>query len=184
MSDEISFVEENKETIEHLKSEIIKAFAEAEQPAKDNIALHECEECRGVRKDFANVKWQEASNKLLEDNFGQISLFSPQAFNYFLPAYLLYTLNNFDDGFLGVCEYTLYALTPDKSWKNENGDVSSYWTEKFNLFTFAQMNCIYQFLALAKQNPAYKNDTKSIEKAFDRLKEIKTASERKFHKND
>jgi hypothetical protein len=179
MSDEISFIEENKEKIERLKNEIIKAFSETEQPAKDNIALHECEECRSVRKDFANVKWQEASNKLLENNFGQIPLFSPQAFNYFLPAYLLYTLNNFDDEFSDVCGFTLYALTPDKTWKNKNGDISSYWIEKFSLFTSAQMNCIYQFLALAKQNPIYRYDNaNSIEKAPDRLKEIKAAVER------
>lgn len=180
MSDEISFVEVNKEKIEHLKSEIIKAFAETEQPAKDNIALHECEECRSVREDFANVKWQEASNDLLEDNFGQISLFSSQAFNYFLPAYLLYTLNNFDDGSLGVCEFTLYAVTPDKNWKDKNGTISFYWIKQFSLFTSAQMNCVYQFLVLAKQNPIYSYDAKLIEKAFGRLKEIKAASETKI----
>lgn len=179
MSNETSFIEENKKKIEHLKNEIIKAFSETEQPAKDNIALHECEECRSVRKEFANVKWQEASNKLLENNFGQIPLFSPQAFNYFLPAYLLYTLNNFDDKFSKVCEFTLYALTPNKTWKNENGDISSYWIEKFSLFTFAQMNCIYEFLTLAKQNPIYTyNDANSIERAFNRLREIKAAGER------
>jgi hypothetical protein len=179
MSNEILFTQENREIIEHLKNEIIKAFSETEQPAKDNIALHECEECRGVREDFANVKWQEAINELLENNYDKIPLFSPQAFNYFLPAYLLYTLNNFDDEFSEVCEFTLYALTPDKSWRNQNGDISSYWTEKFKLFTFAQMNSVYQFLELAKQNPIYRyNDASSIERAFDRLKEIKAAGEK------
>jgi hypothetical protein len=43
MSNEISFIEENKEKIEHLKNEIIKAFSETKQLAEDNIALHECE---------------------------------------------------------------------------------------------------------------------------------------------
>ncbi len=178
MSNKVSFIEENKEIIEHLKNEIIKAFSETERPAKDNIALHECEECRGVRKDFANIRWQEVSNKLLENNYDKIPLFSPTAFNYFLPAYLLYTLNDFDNEFSEVCEFTLYALTPDKNWKNENGDISSCWIEKFSSFTFVQMNSIYQFLALAKQNPIYRySDASSIEKAFDRLRQIKAASE-------
>ena len=152
---------------------------EIEQPAKDNIALHQCEECRGVRKDFANVNWQEVSSELLENNYDKIPLFSPQAFNYFLPGYLLYTLNRFDYEYSEVCEFTLYAVTPDKVWKKENGEISSYWIEKLRLFTFAQMNCIYQFLELARQNPIYKyTDMTSIERAFNRLKEIKAASER------
>ncbi len=125
MNEGISFVEENREIIDHLKSEIVKAFAEVEQPPKDNIALHECEECRGVRSDFAKVKWRETSSELLERNYDKIPLFSPAAFNYFLPAYLLYTLNNFDDELSDVCDFTLYALTPDKSWKDENGNISS-----------------------------------------------------------
>jgi hypothetical protein len=178
MNEDSSFVEENKEIIEQLKSEIVEVFAEVEQPAKDNIVLCECEECRGVRKDFTNVKWQEAGGELLKDNYDKIPLFSPEAFNYFLPAYLLYTLNNFDDRFSYVCEYTLYAVTPDKNWRDESGNVSSYWKEKFSLFTPTQMNALYHFLDLAKQNPIYNNDINSIESAFDRLKEIKSASEK------
>jgi hypothetical protein len=178
MNEEISFVEENKEIIEQLKSEVIKVFAEVEQPAKGNIVLCECEECRGVRKDFTNIKWQKASDKLLEGNYDKIPLLSPEAFNYFLPAYLLYTLNNFDGMFSDVCEYTLYAVTPNKNWKDENGSVTSFWKEKFSLFTSAQMNVIYHFLESARQNPIYSNDVRSIEKAFDRLKEIKSASEK------
>lgn len=179
MTDEISFLQENKEKIEYLKDEIVKAFGETEQPAKENIALHECEECRGVRKDFANVKWQDASDKLLENNYDKIPLFSPDAFIYFLPAYLLYTLTNFDDEFSEVCEFTLYAVTPDENWKDEDGNISSYWIDKFSSFTFAQMNSIYQFLVLAKQNPIYRyTDANSIEKAFDRLREIKSAGKK------
>lgn len=179
MSIEISFIEENKERIEHLKSEIIKAFSENEQPAKDNIALHECEECYGVRKDFSNVKWQEASNRLLENNYDKIPLFSPEAFNYFLPAYLIYTLNNFDNEFSEVCEFTFYALTLGKSQKDENGDISSHLTRRFGLFILAQMNCIYQFLTLAQQNPIYRyNYASLIEKAFDKLREIKSIGAR------
>lgn len=176
MTGETFFIEEHKERIEHLKSEIIKAFNEAEQPAKDNIALHECEECRGVRRDFANVKWQQATAQLLESNYDKIPLFSPDAFKYFLPAYLLYTLNNFDNEFSEVCEFTLYAITPGKEWKDKHGNISSYWINRLSSFNFAQMNSIYQFLTLAKQNPIYKYNERLIEKAFDRLREIKAAA--------
>jgi hypothetical protein len=63
MSNEISFIEENKEKIEYLKNEIIKAFSETKQLAEDNIALHECEECRGVRKDFCKYEKRQKQNQ-------------------------------------------------------------------------------------------------------------------------
>lgn len=175
---EFTFSEENKEKIEYLKNEIFKAFANVEQPAKDNIALHECEECRGVREDFANVRWQEASDELLEGSYDKLPLFSPQAFNYFLPAFLIYTLDNFDDFYSEVCEFTLYALTPEKSWIDEKGEISKWYKQKFAPFTLAQMNLIYQFLALAKENPIYMTNITSIERVFDRLKTIKAASQK------
>jgi hypothetical protein len=41
------------------------------------------------------------------------------------------------------------------------------------------MNCIDQFLSLAKQNPIYRyNDVSSIDEAFDKLREIKAAGEK------
>jgi hypothetical protein len=175
--DETSFIEENKERIELLGKRIIEAFGKVEQPVWENIALHECEECRGVRKDFVNVKWSKAGDELLEANYDKLPLFSPAAFQYFLPAYLLYTLKNFDDNFSEVCEFTLFALTPDKNWKEENGEISSYWIDKFAAFTVEQMACIYGVLELAGQNPIYQSQTTSIERAFDRLRVIKSASE-------
>lgn len=178
MQDEISFSEENKKQIETLKSKIKSAFSQTKQPAWDNIALHECEECLGVRKDFVNVNWQKASDELLEKNYDKLPLFSPDAFKYFLPAFLLYTLRNFDEDFSEVCEFTLYAITPGKSWKDDNGQISSYWVEKFSAFTEEQMNTIYEFLTLAEQNPIYTNDKTSIQRSFERLKAIKSASEK------
>ena len=175
---EISFTEKNKEKVKYLKKEIFRYFSEVEQPDENKIALHECEECRGVRKDFADIKWQEARTELLEKNYDKLPLFTPQAFNYFLPAFLIYTLNNFDDSFSEVLRmlFTLYALTPGKSWKDKNGKISNYYIQQFALFTFTQMNVIYQFLVLAKENPMYMNDITSIERSFDRLKAIKSAS--------
>jgi hypothetical protein len=175
MRDEISFSEVNKKEIESLRNTIIEAFCETQPPAKDDLVEHECEECRGVRKAFINIKWQNASDKLLEDNYDKIPLFTPLAFNYFLPAFLLYALGNADDEFSETSDFTLYALTPGKNWKDENGRISAYWIEKFRFFTDAQMNAVYRFLELAGRNPAYADQITSIERAFDRLKAIRAA---------
>ena len=161
--------------IENLKNEIFKAFASKKQPANNNIALHECDECRSVREDFANVKWREASDELLQRNYDKIPLFTFQAFNYFLPAFLIYSLSNFDSPST-VGKFTVYALTPDKKW-NEDESSADYWIERFSLFTDEQMNVVYNFLELGKLNPIYEYEFNSIgKKTFDRLKTIKAAS--------
>ena len=112
MSD-VSFSEEKADEIDQLKNDIKEAFKDLDPPESTNIALHECEECAGVRQAFANLRWQELDEDFLKENFGVIPLFSPEAFRYYLPAYLLYTLENFDDKYSEICEFTLYAITPD-----------------------------------------------------------------------
>lgn len=164
-----------KNLIENLKSKIFESYAGTKQPAKDDIVSHNCEQCQEMRKDFAGIKWQEVNDELLERNYDKIPLFSPQAFVYYLPAFLVYTLNNFDSHSV-IGEFTIYALTPDKKW-NQDEESLSYWTEKFSFFTDEKMNAVYDFLELSKQNPVYEYEFDSIsKKVFDRLKSIKAAN--------
>jgi hypothetical protein len=173
MSDEIRFAAANKEKIEDLKRELRDAFSETRPPAGGEIVEHECDECRGIERDFAGVRRPEAPAELIEKNYDKLPLFSAAAFHYFLPAYLLYALEHFDDEFSDVPQFTLYALTPGKTWKDPDGQISSWWIERFRAFTPAQMNLIYRFLELARENPIYRNEIRSIERAFGRLKKIK-----------
>ncbi len=60
-------------------------------------------ECFEVRKAFLNKDWKEITPKILQENYDKLPLFSPEAFHYFLPAYLIYLLENFV--FEDVCEF-------------------------------------------------------------------------------
>lgn len=117
---------------------VLSAFDGVPYP-KGVIAPHECEECWELENTFENKNWKTIDDKIVEENFSNLSLFSSEAFNYFLPAYLTYSLKNFNDNF--VCEFTIYALTP-----NNNG--LDYWNYRFEKFTDEQMNVIYDFLSL------------------------------------
>lgn len=132
--------------LNELKHQIIEAFENVPYP-KSGIALHECDECRELRESFTGQNWRTISSKIVEKHYGQIPLFSDEAFPYFLPAYLIYSLENFNDNL--VCEFTIYALTPTKKQIRENFD---YWKEKFQKFDNKQMDTIYEFLYLIKEN--------------------------------
>lgn len=120
----------------------VKSAFEA-TPSPKFIIAHECEECFQLEASFRNKNWKTIEDKLIEENFSNLPLFSSEAFNYFLPAYLIYSLKNFDENF--VCEFTIYALTPSN--KNAENDLE-YWKYKFEHFTDEQMNVIYGFLSL------------------------------------
>lgn len=137
-----------KKNLEKLQQEILSAFDSVPYP-HNSIAPHECEECREVRKTFSKRDWKTIETQFIEDNFGVIPLFSPEAFHYFLPAYLIRSLENFSEKYDTVCEFTIYAVTP------QNKDVENhfdYWQERFKSFTSKQISCVYDFLDLIGQD--------------------------------
>ena len=71
-----------------LKQKIVSAFENVLYP-KGDIISHECDECREVRKTFANLAWKTIEPQILENNYDKLPLFSPEAFHFFLPAYLI-----------------------------------------------------------------------------------------------
>lgn len=135
--------------LESLKNRVLKSFADVQYP-KGIIAPHECDECFDLRKTFKNQNWKTIDTKIIEENYSQLPLFSDEAFHYFLPAYLIYSLENFNDADDNmVCEFTIYGVSPSKTGIREDLD---YWKYKFSNFTIEQINLIYDFLDLVKAN--------------------------------
>jgi hypothetical protein len=158
----------SEEQLEILKQKVKIVFADVPYP-KGIIAPHECDECQEVRRTFKNKNWKTIEPEILEENFGIIPLFSSEAFHFFLPAYLIYSLEHFSEKYDTVCEYTIYAVTPDKkSIKN----TSNYWQEKFKEFTLEQMNCIYEFLDLVREDENFERFIKEVETGKQNLKEF------------
>ncbi len=151
-----------QEKLNELKIKIIASFDSVSYP-KGNIVEHECDECFRVRNTFLNKNWKKITPKILEENYDKLPLFSPEAFHSFLPAYLAHSLENFV--FENVCQFTLYSLTPDKKIKT-NPD---WWQEKFKYFTLEQINLVYEFLDIAKEE--FIHYEINIERGKQRLKE-------------
>lgn len=148
---------------EALKAKVAAAFADVPRPAAAELVRCGCRECAALAKSFAGVDWRGAGAELLDQNYDQLPLFSPAAFRHYLPAYLLYSLEHFE--YAGVCQFTLYQLTPDK----ETEGSAAHYTERFSLFTPAQMDAVYDFLALALRDDGFAHHHTSIGRAFGRL---------------
>lgn len=154
-----------KDKLNLLRRSITEAFMDVQHP-KGNLAPHDCAECQDLRKTFANKNWKNIDRKIIEKNYDQLPLFSAEAFHYFLPSYLIYSLENFNNNF--VLEFTIYALNPSK--KDLKGSFE-YWKERFQYFSIEQMETIYQFLAIIDENQDYLNRYERI--SIDRLKSVR-----------
>jgi hypothetical protein len=132
-----------------LKAKVEAAFADVPRPAAGGLVRCDCWECAGLAKSFDGLGWRDVGAELLERNHDQLPLFSPAAFRHFLPAYLLHSLAHFENA--GVCEYTLYALTPGKETEGE----AEHFRERFEPFTPEQMEAVYDFLGLAARDERF-----------------------------
>ena len=134
---------------EALKTKILQAFAGAECPPEDQIALHECEECAELRAAFAGIRWDAMEDALVEAHENSLPLLSPEAFAYFLPAFMLYAVDHLTwrDS---PSEYTVYAVGPDRP---QNEDRADWYRERFKALTREQAEVVDEFLALVERDP-------------------------------
>ena len=94
-----------------LAERIRAAFADVPMPERDAIAHHQCCECDTLRATFAGRHWNTFDASLLEANYDQLPLLSPEGLAFYLPAYLLHalaTLTAPDN----VTDYTIWHLAP------------------------------------------------------------------------
>ena len=152
-----------REEIEFLKAAVAAAFADVPRPPSGGLTRCDCWECAALAKSFAGVDWRGAGAELLEANHDQLPLFSPAAFRHFLPAYLLHSLEHFE--FDGVCQSTLYHLTPGK----ETEDSAAYYAERFGHFSPEQMDAVYGFLELARRDERFAHHHTSTARGIERL---------------
>ncbi len=94
-----------------LRRTVLAAFEGVECPPAAEIAPHECDECQAVCAAFAGVDWRQMPDSVLEDHESVLPLLSPEAYRYFLGAWLLYAIDHFPAR-TGPAEYLVYDLAP------------------------------------------------------------------------
>lgn len=127
--------------METLIQEINSAFIGMEHPS-DNQLLHlDCMDDVDILEFYGGVRWEEMSNEMIIYSYAAPTSFSPMAFRYYLPAYLIWTLKNANSiGYAG--ESILLALDPG----TDKEMLHKFRKSKFTLFNLGQVAVIKKFL--------------------------------------
>jgi hypothetical protein len=93
-------------TQENVRSAIIRAFASVPKPDPAATLECQCAHCLPLRDDFVPYGWRDVPAEVVDRQSTHLSLFTPSAFEYYLPAYLLRSI---DDPHGDVCIFTAHA---------------------------------------------------------------------------
>jgi hypothetical protein len=80
-----------------VRQTIEAAFESVGYPGDVNIIVCKCPICRQIIDRFRGATWREHTLETLRKHQLAISLFTPEAFQYFLPAFMINTLGAWTD---------------------------------------------------------------------------------------
>jgi hypothetical protein len=112
------------------------AFAQAPRPPREAIAPHDCEECEGVRRDFAKYSVAEMPDDVVEHHADSIPLLGPAAFRHYLPRYVRLTC---EKPSTNVRDFLLFGLSPDDP-------SSAFWSGRFDAYTRGECEAVVSYL--------------------------------------
>lgn len=108
------------------------------------IVSHDCDECSRIRNDFAPHAWPKVPGDVLEYHCDSFPLFTPLAFRYYLPAFVLYALANPDSA---VSRWVIEKL-------RDLGQPDEFWVSRAD-FNEAQKAAIRRVLHFVYESPAF-----------------------------
>ncbi len=127
---------------EFLRQEILQVFPKTKPPRSDDITTDTYGDSPRVTLSFDGVRWWSASSKIIDDNYDNLPLLTPEAFHYYFPAFLLRSLERFESDNQTLA-FTVYSLSPTKKSRND-----PWYSTRVNLFTPEQVSVIRKFLHL------------------------------------
>lgn len=135
-------------TTEALATQIIAAFDGLDRPTDDELLHPECMDDVDVLEFYGGVTWREMTDQMIVYGYAAPTAFSAKAFQYYLPAYLLWTLRNSDSPEY-ASESILLALDPGTSKEM----LHEFRKSKFNQLTTAQKEVVLRFLYHFSDHP-------------------------------
>jgi hypothetical protein len=137
-------------SVTSVKSKILTAFAAAPYPGDHNLVLAEAgrdPESSEIAQAFRGKRWNEISSETLREFAQALPLFTPRAFRYYLPAYMLETVNSQDPEDV-LKDFVPFNLTPPGD-QGKTQDV--FFAERAGLFSLAERDAIASFLGQMMQ---------------------------------
>jgi hypothetical protein len=133
-----------------IKTKIFEAFGINPYPGDEYLAVDQSGydlECREIVSDFKGKNWKDVSVEMLHKHKEALPLFTPTAFRYYLPAYMI----GCADSYYGVdvaLDSVLFNLTPPKPRRGREWDF--FWA-RAQQFNEVEREAIRLFLELMEQ---------------------------------
>lgn len=135
-------------TPESIIGQIEAAFAASKRPPNDALLHPDCHDSQDIEAFYAQTDWRSVPDELIAHENAALCFFSPKAFAYFLPAYLVWTLKNFKTSGFITSDNTIYALDPGFP----TAELYDFAVSKYSDLDQAQRDAIVSFLTLMAEN--------------------------------
>jgi hypothetical protein len=134
------------DTAQDVKTKIASAFTAAPYPGDDNLVADPSEwdpECREIARAFAGKRWIEVTPEIIGAHSQALPLFTPAGFRYYLPAYMMATIDAPDPEALR--DFVVFNLAPPR---RPTGRKADFFQARAGQFTAAEREAIRSFLGL------------------------------------
>ncbi len=127
--------------VEVLIAAIEKAFAGVPFPGDHELLHSSCYDDNDIKAFYGVTDWRTVSANVIQVEHAALSFFSPEAFQFYLPAFLIWILRNYSTTQAFVVDSTIYSLNP-----YTGAGLDAFVQSKFALFTCDQRGAVAQFL--------------------------------------
>lgn len=153
-----------------VKSTILRAFAATPYPGDDNLVTNSTNqdpESQEIAEAFRGKQWNTISAKTLHEFAQALPLFTPEAFRYYLPAYMLESISlpESEDILKDVVPFNL--MPPS----DRNAPDGTFFMERAAQFTVQEREAIASYLSLVMQVKACEWRGAQMQSEIARLRE-------------
>lgn len=129
-------------------AQIEAAFGDLTPPGDDALLHPQCRDDNDIAEFYGGPSRRDLSDAFLLRNYAAPSFFSAEAFRYYLPAFMAWSLKNAESPEY-LAEATLRAFDPGAP-----GDpLHDFAVSKFALFDQAQRRAVVAFLEAFREEP-------------------------------
>ncbi len=157
--------------MEKLREQIRAAFNGLSKPDRTNIARGG-DEAEKLIHELADKHWDNLTVEYCESRPDALGFLTPEAFRFYLPAFLLASLRETNGKISGDC-FTLYHLEPPSRSKTEAYD---WFSRRFELFSRNQLDVLIEYLESMRSSEGYQFDIDYV-RAIAMLREKRSTKE-------
>jgi hypothetical protein len=127
---------------QQLARKIRDAFSTNDYPGDDKLVVGDDPESLQIRDVFKGKRWEEIPLSVLDYHYSSLSFFSPEAYRYYLPAFLLASVLNYRSAGMVPLSTILSLIAPKKQGKM----MMDWFLGRVSGLTPAQKAAIREFL--------------------------------------